>query len=298
MGSRSEKKIYSIGEMARLCGLTTKALRYYDEQGILHPSFINEQTNYRYYDSSQIPSVLMVKELKELDIPLKEIKSILQDKGLNHLHLVLSQRIETELEAVNEAIRRYHRTVSTYLRLDSAIKNIEFNRILPDNKIEISLETFPAQTVVFTRRKSYWNAATFFTDRRAELVNLVDRFELKPTGVVSAVFHGSYMDQFSQEPSKKVGDLELFQPVESSLNCPYCRLIPEFKALTTIHVGHYLQLEQTYRKIEEYAQEKGLSLKSCSVEEYICSVTMTGNANNLVTRVYVPLADESSVLCE
>ena len=47
------KEYYSIGETAKLLGVSTQTLRYYDREGILRPETINEETGYRYYSYMQ-----------------------------------------------------------------------------------------------------------------------------------------------------------------------------------------------------------------------------------------------------
>ena len=45
---------YTVGEMANLCNVTAKQLRYYDQQGLLKPAYRDRQNGYRYYEDSQI----------------------------------------------------------------------------------------------------------------------------------------------------------------------------------------------------------------------------------------------------
>ena len=41
--------LLSIGDMAKITGMSIQALRYYDRKGILKPAHVNEKTGYRYY---------------------------------------------------------------------------------------------------------------------------------------------------------------------------------------------------------------------------------------------------------
>lgn len=62
---------YTVGEMANLCNVTAKQLRYYDQQGLLKPAYRDRQNGYRYYEDSQIEEVLLLSSLKELDLPTR-----------------------------------------------------------------------------------------------------------------------------------------------------------------------------------------------------------------------------------
>lgn len=66
----------SIGEFARRSRLSPKALRLYDELGLLPPARVDEDSGYRYYTKSQLDRAQLIAALRQLQIPLAEIKSI------------------------------------------------------------------------------------------------------------------------------------------------------------------------------------------------------------------------------
>ena len=76
--------MYRIGEFAKLVNISEKTLRYYDEIGLFKPKYIDAETNYRYYDESQIENLNRILELKKLNIPLEEINSYIvnDDKSI------------------------------------------------------------------------------------------------------------------------------------------------------------------------------------------------------------------------
>jgi DNA-binding transcriptional MerR regulator len=67
----------SIGEFARRSRLSPKALRLYDELGVLVPSRVDEVSGYRYYDVSQLGWARLVVMLRQLQLPLATIKELL-----------------------------------------------------------------------------------------------------------------------------------------------------------------------------------------------------------------------------
>ena len=46
--------MYKIGEFSKMSKTTIKTLRYYENEGLLMPSYVDPYTNYRYYESSQL----------------------------------------------------------------------------------------------------------------------------------------------------------------------------------------------------------------------------------------------------
>jgi len=67
----------SIGEFARRSRLSLKALRLYDERGVLVPARVDQASGYRYYDTAQLDEARLVVMLRELQLPLKAVKELL-----------------------------------------------------------------------------------------------------------------------------------------------------------------------------------------------------------------------------
>jgi DNA-binding transcriptional MerR regulator len=70
-------KEISIGEFARRSRLSLKALRLYDERGVLVPSRVDQASGYRYYDTAQLDQARLVVMLRQLQLPLAAIKELL-----------------------------------------------------------------------------------------------------------------------------------------------------------------------------------------------------------------------------
>jgi DNA-binding transcriptional MerR regulator len=67
----------SIGEFARRSRLSLRALRLYDERGVLVPSRVDKASGYRYYDPAQLEEARLVVMLRELQLPLAAVKELL-----------------------------------------------------------------------------------------------------------------------------------------------------------------------------------------------------------------------------
>ncbi len=70
-------ELLSIGRFARLSGLTVKALRHYEAEGLIRPARVDEWTGYRYYSPAQARDAITIRRLRELELPLDEIASVL-----------------------------------------------------------------------------------------------------------------------------------------------------------------------------------------------------------------------------
>ncbi|MGH3191950.1 MAG: MerR family transcriptional regulator, partial [Streptosporangiaceae bacterium] len=67
----------SIGEFARRSRLSLKALRLYDELGVLVPSRVDQASGYRYYDVARLDEARLVVMLRQLQMPLLAIRELL-----------------------------------------------------------------------------------------------------------------------------------------------------------------------------------------------------------------------------
>ncbi|MER6945321.1 MerR family DNA-binding transcriptional regulator [Nonomuraea sp. NPDC000554] len=69
----------NIGEFAELTGLTPKALRLYDEQGLLSPASVDPWSRHRRYAAAQFEQALRLKGARAADLPLAEAPALLRD---------------------------------------------------------------------------------------------------------------------------------------------------------------------------------------------------------------------------
>jgi len=85
-----------IGDFSKLARVTIKALRYYDELGLLKPVKVDEFTGYRYYSASQLTQLYRIMALKDMGLSLEEISRLLRNNvSIDHiLDLLHTKQIE------------------------------------------------------------------------------------------------------------------------------------------------------------------------------------------------------------
>ncbi len=85
------KKYFSVGEAAKAVHTTSETLRHYDRIGLVKPSKKDEWTNYRYYTEQDIVRLHTVRALQVMDLPLQEIKKVLEYDDLERTVDFLAQ---------------------------------------------------------------------------------------------------------------------------------------------------------------------------------------------------------------
>lgn len=294
---RGRTRKYSIGQIAELCTISRKQLRYYDENGILQPKYRDPETRYRYYTEDQIEEILLLQELRALDFPLASIGRMLGDRRLDLLHQELENRLYQMREELDAMRRQYDRSMDTLLRVTKGMAARKNPAALVTAPVvgDIKLVEFPRRVVLASRYVSYWNANTLFIARRAELFKVAEEQQIRITGPNMAIFHSGYMKQFSDLPEDQDGDLEVcLNTVEQDPTLPHCRVLGPFQAVSCICSGHYRDMRPGYIALENWAHENRRKLSGISLEEYLIGATMTNTSDDYVTRIYLPL--EGSVI--
>jgi DNA-binding transcriptional MerR regulator len=107
----SAENLMPIGRFARAVRLGVKALRHYDEEGLLRPAFVDPQTGYRYYARRQARDAVMIAMLRSLDLPLPLIREALAAPAdaLSKLLLRESERLAAELARRERALHSLRR---------------------------------------------------------------------------------------------------------------------------------------------------------------------------------------------
>ena len=85
------EKYFSVGEAAKAAHTTSETLRHYDRIGLVKPSKKDEWTNYRYYTEQDIVRLNTVRALQVMELPLKEIKKVLEYDDLEKIIDFLEQ---------------------------------------------------------------------------------------------------------------------------------------------------------------------------------------------------------------
>ncbi|MCX4752197.1 MerR family transcriptional regulator [Kitasatospora purpeofusca] len=89
---REQDELLTIGRFARLCRLSVKQLRHYDDTGLLPPTRVDPATGYRYYAADRARDALTVALLRELDVPLAVIAATLAGDGADRARLLRAER--------------------------------------------------------------------------------------------------------------------------------------------------------------------------------------------------------------
>jgi DNA-binding transcriptional MerR regulator len=122
----------TIGQIARLSGLTTKALRHYHAVGVLAPAVVDDESGYRLYARDQVEVARDIRVLRELHVPLGDIRVIIENRGgcAGSRLVAHRRRLGAQLTELQ----------TTYYFLGKLIEEKEMTSAMPSRPTMIALE--------------------------------------------------------------------------------------------------------------------------------------------------------------
>jgi DNA-binding transcriptional MerR regulator len=191
----SAQQLLTIGEFAHQARLTAKALRIYDEIGLLRPMDVDPSNGHRRYGASQVRQARLIGMLRGADLSLAEIGSLLADLGRNRdLAIARLDRHLVELEARHTSRRFLIRHIHAILREEE-------HPMFP-----IQTRHVPAQRVMSVQRRLRApETDPFVAEVKEAFADHLDG--APPAGPFTLIFHG-------------VVDHESDGPLEAILACP------------------------------------------------------------------------------
>ena len=177
-----DKKLFLIGEVAKMFHISMGTLRHYEQAGLLTPEYTDPDTRYRYYGTRQFELLNTIRYLRVLDFPLAQIKTFLDNRDtdvieekLVHQKEVIARK-QKELELISRKIDH---------RLEQLLKRSfqDYDRIFllldQEDRYDGETESFPRQTCVTIRFcGSHREAPTYYQ----KLLAYIEEKNLSITG--------------------------------------------------------------------------------------------------------------------
>lgn len=129
---------YSVKQLAKLAGVTVRTLHYYDEVGLLSPSFV-EKNGYRKYERDELLKLQQILFFRELDFSIDEIKRIMSNPKYDMSAALGDQRAMLELKK--------KRITGLIKNIDQTIKQLKNQSNMNDEDMKELYDTFGEDTI-------------------------------------------------------------------------------------------------------------------------------------------------------
>ena len=169
----------TVKEISDLTGISVRTLHYYDEIGLLKPTDKSE-AGYRLYDDKALETLQQILFFREFDIPLKEIKAVMDNPALEKNQILQMQR--KMLVAKKERMERLISSIDDILKGDNKMDFAIFSKAeieeMSGNKQRIIVRSLPYQV---NKAKLIENIADLVKDKKIFKQQLEKPDEFKKT---------------------------------------------------------------------------------------------------------------------
>ena len=124
------REIYTISEFAKMTGVSTDTLRYYDKINLFKPTDIDPKTGYRYYTLKEFEEIGVIQTLQTLGVSLKEIKHHLENKTFFSSYMLLSKQYADIDRKIAELIQLKSYLSEKLSTLEDVMNNNSNNEVI------------------------------------------------------------------------------------------------------------------------------------------------------------------------
>lgn len=116
---------YTVKKLAKLSGVSSRTLRFYDEIGLLKPAYYGDN-QYRYYEEEQLLMLQQILFFRELGVPLNDIQQIVSSDGFDKIDSLCTHksRLQSSLEKTATLLKTIDKTIS-HIRGNLIMNDIE-----------------------------------------------------------------------------------------------------------------------------------------------------------------------------
>lgn len=266
--------LYKIGMFAAMNHITVKTLRFYEEQGLLMPTCINQENGYRYYTLSQMAVIHQITALKRAGFTLEEIARI--NSGADEQSVLRKKK--SELLAKIADLTRQIAVVDGYLSKQKTRLSTP-----------VLVKTIPETTVAAmkTRIESYDS----LFDVMPEMGALMEKAGC--TCAIPEYCFTNYLEPGYKDEDILVEICESVTEAKEETGGLYFRTLPEIQAACVFHRGSYGTLSESYEAVLKYVEENGYEIAGQIRESYIDGVWNQDEESGWLTEIQIPVRKET-----
>ena len=270
-----DKKLFLIGEVAKMFHISMGTLRHYEQAGLLTPEYTDPDTGYRYYGTRQFELLNTIRYLRVLDFPLAQIKTFLDNRD--------TDVIEEKLVHQKEVIARKQKELELISRkIDHRLEQL---RDAMNSRLDV------IQTVEIPESRVVWLRDSLHPKTYLDLENSIRK--LVENQKESLVFMGKIgigisKEQLSQKSFQDYDRIFLLLDQEDRYDGE-TETFPRQTRVTIRFCGSHREAPAYYQKLLAYIEEKKLCITGFSRETTLIDYGITNNTDKFVTEIQIPV---------
>ncbi|WP_433174712.1 MerR family transcriptional regulator [Actinoallomurus sp. CA-150999] len=264
-----QDELLTIGPFARLCRLSVKQLRHYDEMGLLAPVRVDAGSGYRYYAPEQARDALTIALLREMDLPLAVIAQALAAEPESRAEILRAER-----DRLAERISR------DQVRLEMLERLAEGG--LPGYEVTMGREP--------ERRLAVVRAVCTPAEIGEKVEECVGRL-LAALGKAGIAWEPPLWGLYPLDLEERM-EIAIGVQTQQGEGTPGLRfeVLPGGAVAETMHIGPYAQLPLAYNAVFAAVHERGLRPRAPVREAYLVGPAEAPR-EELMTRLIIPVRE-------
>lgn len=265
-----KETLYRVGMFSQMNQVTIKALRHYDDKGLLKPRYVDPENGYRYYSASQLPILHQIIALRDIGFSLDEIQKVQQGTEKEKL---LKRKKARLLEEIAQRMQEVS-LIEAYLSGEELVEYDIIEKSLPE-VIVASYET----TI----------------KNHGELMQAMPRMgrEMERLGCECALpeyCFNVYLDGEYKEEDIRVDICEAVVAARTGDSFITFKTLPPIeKAICAIHKGPYETLPMMYQSLLSFIEQNDYEITDLPRESYIDGIWNRDTDAEWLTEIQIPV---------
>ncbi len=256
---KHNEDLFQIGEVAKILGVTRKAILVYEDMGLLMPAAKDEESGYRYYSADNMTQIRSIKSLQALGLSLKEVKEYYYDT-----------------ENMDKYLQRL------YALRASLDRNIQMLQVRSARRGDLTVrKTTLPQQVCFCRQYRCSDTADAANKLRDTYIAAARTGKMSMTARMFTM-------RMMQDPDEL--DLMCCIPVDSSFDGPERVEFAQMPALCIYYRGPYEGTATAIRALVAHVKEHGIETTGPFRSVFLEGPPSRGaNSGDYITQIAVPV---------
>lgn len=266
----------TIGELAKLYNIPAQTLRFYDKEGLFKPLYVDECNGYRYYGIEQFALLDVIIFLRELGLPIQEIKYYVSNRDLDSFIELLDQKKLSLIEEINRLLQRKE-SIEEKVELIKEYRNSEING-------QVYLKECSARKLIKVNMENDMDKASFeyglkelssFIKDEAILFRAIITLTIDKSNVKSRVYN-------------QWRELAFVFNDNVTFDIEHTYLAAGLYASITYY-GPYNNGEVYFHKLIEWIEERGYEVMGDAAVLNIAEAAFSGQENEYITEIQIPV---------
>lgn len=262
--------MYKIGDFSSMSKTTIKTLRYYEKEGLLKPVYVDLNTGYRYYETSQLMEISKIISLRQIGLSIKDIKNILNGYNMVEILNKRKKELEDDLVLFNMELSK----INYFLEGDN-MKN------------EIFIKEIPSYVIYYCDGiiSDFSKIPEFVLQAGEECAKVNPNLKC----ITPDYCYISYLDGEYKEKDIKIRYGQAVEKVGKETDRIKFKMMDAITAVCIYHKGAYDNLRDSYNIILKFIEDNGYEVIDNPRECYIDGCWNKDNEDDYLTEIQFPI---------